>query len=377
MKRQLKIVFRADASLQIGIGHLMRCLTLADALKAQGAVCQFICREHPGNLIKFIRSKGYTTHALPQREPAGANSFAEGLTVSVPDPAHAHWLGATHQQDAVECESILATLQPDWLIVDHYALDSRWERALKAHYQKLMVIDDLADRRHDCDLLLDQNLGRQPSDYAQLVPGQCTVLAGPQYALLRPEFAALRKYSLERREKSRFQNLLITMGGVDQPNATGRVLETLKQCLLPDDCRISVVMGASAPWLEQVRVCAAGMPRPTEVLVNVSDMAQRMADCDLAIGAAGSTSWERCCLGVPALMVILADNQTAIGKALHCSEAAILVCSITDEQFKANCLAAFSKLMGADSRLEKMSQAAANITNGLGCDEVVRWLLEK
>ena len=186
----MKITFRTDASLQIGTGHVMRCLTLADALAARGAYCQFICRAHDGNLIEFIRRKGLTAHPLP----AGA-----ALPRSPTDPTHAAWLGATQAEDAEACAPILAAQRPDWLIVDHYALDARWERALAPHYRKLMVIDDLADRPHSCDLLLDQTFGRDAADYRPLVPADCRLLCGSHYALLRPEFAALRPYSLQRR----------------------------------------------------------------------------------------------------------------------------------------------------------------------------------
>lgn len=301
------IAFRTDASLQIGTGHVMRCLTLADALTAKGAQCHFICREHPGHLIDFIRNKGHVVSVLPvaRMEEAGVETNGP-VTASTP---HAAWLGATQTQDAEACAPMLAALRPDWLIVDHYALDATWERALAPHCAKLMVIDDLADRPHVCDLLLDQTYGRDEADYRQQVPATCRLLCGAQYALLRPEFAALRPYSLQRRAQPALRELLITMGGVDKDNAAGAVLEALRTCPLPTDCRVTVVMGATAPWLEAVETLAQAMPWPTRVLVGVSDMAQLMADSDLAIGAAGATTWERCCLGLPTIAVALADNQ--------------------------------------------------------------------
>lgn len=362
----MKIAFRADASLQMGSGHIMRCVTLADALKQRGAECHFLCRDHPGHLVELVRGKGHVVHVL---------NCEQDSPIDPEGPAHAAWLGATQEQDVQACLPILQALQPDWLIVDHYALDIRWEERLRPFCRRLMVIDDLADRVHQCDMLLDQNLGREPADYARLVPSDCIVLAGPQYALLRPEFAALREYSLERRQQPKMQNLLITMGGVDQPNATGKVLEALKHGTLPDDIRIDVVMGAKAPWLEKVREIAREMPWPTNVLVNVTDMAQRMADCDLAIGAAGSTSWERCCLGVPALMAILADNQAAIGRALQRDGAAILIGTPDDPGFKERCSAVLSELVKDNEHLRAISWAAASITTGVGCDEITRRLL--
>ncbi|TNE86140.1 MAG: UDP-2,4-diacetamido-2,4,6-trideoxy-beta-L-altropyranose hydrolase [Gammaproteobacteria bacterium] len=362
------VAFRTDASLQIGTGHVMRCLTLADNLKKKGAKCHFICREHHGHLSELILSKGYTVHVLP---------CEGGNPVENEELDHAAWLGTTQGQDAQACRPILEVLQPDWLVVDHYALNILWEESLRPFCRRLMVIDDLADRTHLCDLLLDQNLGRKPADYAGLVPKECTVLVGPQYAMLRPEFAALREYSLERRKQSKLQNLLITMGGVDQSNATGKVLESLKQSSFSDNIRIDVVMGSKAPWLEEVKGIARDMPCPTDVLVSVTNMAQLMADSDLAVGAAGSTSWERCCMGLPTLTVILAENQVSIGQALQLSGAAKLVGAPFDAGFEERCSNALLDLMRSSDCLHVMSEVAADITNGVGCDRVARRLLSK
>lgn len=357
------IAFRADASLQIGTGHVMRCLTLAAALRDRGADCQFICRAHEGNLLDYIRSKGYITHTLPvgaapPRSPA--------------DLSHTHWLDATQAEDADVCAPILAAQRPDWLIVDHYALDARWERALAPHYRQLMVIDDLADRSHASDLLLDQTLGRKATDYQPLVPVDCTLLCGSQYALLRPEFAALRPYSLQRRARPVLRELLITMGGVDKDNATGQVLQALRNCPLPTDCRITVVMGATAPWLAEVREQAQDMPWLTKVLVGVNDMAKLMADSDLAIGAAGATSWERCCLGLPTIILVLAENQRKIAEAL--SEAG------ATHMFEASKLENQSLIDPKWLKplsLGTMSAAAASITDGLGVNHVIKTLTDK
>ena len=360
----MTVAFRADASLDIGIGHVMRCLTLAEALHARGATCHFICREHPGHLLDNIRKRGFTAYALPLCEPDELSQDATETS----QPAHAHWLGCDWQTDARRTGEILSTLKPDWMVVDHYALDTRWEETLKVHYKKLLVIDDLADRSHACDLLLDQNLGRAAVDYANLVPEHCTVLTGPRFALLRPEFAALREYSLQRRESPALKHLLITMGGVDQPNATGQVLEALKTCPLPADCKITVVMGSKAPWLGQVREIAATMPWPTEVRHDISDMAQVMADSDLAIGAAGSTSWERCSLGLPALIVVLAENQWAGARALLTAGAALLVGEAS--AIRQQLMPALAPLL-SDELLVNMSRCASNITNGQGSTRVV------
>jgi UDP-2,4-diacetamido-2,4,6-trideoxy-beta-L-altropyranose hydrolase len=371
----MKAAFRVDASLQIGSGHVMRCLTLAEALRAHGAQCHFISRAHPGNLLELIRQRGFAVTALSvELPPPPVNTQA----ASEPNKelVHASWLGCDWHTDAEQTRAILTKLQPDWLVVDHYALDQRWEAALRPYYQQLLVIDDLADRLHQCDLLLDQNLGRQSKDYASLVPAQCKVRAGPQYALLRPEFAALRDYSLQRRQQPALKQVLITMGGLDQFNATGQVLQTLKDCTLPQDCRISVVMGLQSPWLQQVGAQAQDMPWPTEVLLNISDMAQRMADSDLAIGAAGSTSWERCCLGLPTLMVVLADNQRLGAQALQETHAALLIGNVNDIAMK---LPLAINASASPHRLQKMITATAAITDGRGVDKVSKamWVLNE
>ncbi|AHL32976.1 polysaccharide biosynthesis protein [Pseudomonas brassicacearum] len=368
----MKVVFRADASQQIGTGHVMRCLTLADALNARGAECSFICRAHPGNLIEFIRSKGYPVHSLPFSCPQEVSLLVTNKAGGGAELAHTAWLGTSLEHDVAECAVILGELNTDWLVVDHYALDARWEVALKRHCRKLMVIDDLADRPHQGDLLLDQTFGRNPEDYALWVPATCTLLCGSQYALLRPEFAELRPYSLARRRDAQLRHLLITMGGVDKDNATGQVLYALQSCELPANCRITVVMGATAPWLTEVRQRAEQMPWPTDVRVNVGDMAQLMADSDLAIGAAGSTSWERCCLGLPTVLIVLADNQQQVAKGLE-QAGAVYVLQRT-QRIAEHLPQALASLSSSTAFRTAMSQAAQRIADGNGMATVIQYL---
>lgn len=366
----MQVLFRTDASLQIGIGHVMRCLTLADALAARGAACQFICRAHEGNLNEFIRKEGYVTHVLPEAPETGTGSVVPRPDTSVLDLAHSAWLDATQGEDAEACAPILAAQGADWLIVDHYALDARWERALAPHYHKLMVIDDLADRSHACVLLLDQTFGRETTDYRPLVPDACSLLCGSQYALLRPDFAALRTYSLQRRTQPVLRELLITMGGVDKGNATGQVLQALRNCPLPADCRVTVVMGETAPWQEEVRKQAKDMPMLTRVLVGVSDMAQLMADSDLAIGAAGATSWERCCLGLPTIMLVLAENQLKVAQGLQWSGGAKLISLVQGATTQLREL--LVPFIADPVQLLRMSECAAAIVDGAGADAVAQ-----
>lgn len=365
VKRATKVVFRVDASLLIGSGHVIRCLTLAEAMKVQGAECHFITRTHPGHLSELIRNRGFSVFSLPLLNHSPSHNDNSD---SPREPFHSSWLSCDWQTDAYQTRIILDNLTPDFLLVDHYALDYRWESELRSCSNQLIVIDDLADRPHECDLLLDQNLGRDCQDYINLVPSSCHILVGSQYAILGPDFSALRSYSLQRRQKPVIKSLLISMGGVDQSNFTGQILQVLKSCSLPADFRITVVMGPRAPWVDQVRAQAKNMSVPTEVLVNINDMAQRMADSDLAIGAAGSTSWERCCLGLPSLMFVLADNQCAIAEALHNAGASITLDSLSDLPVK------LKSLLADPSLLHDMSIAASNIVNGFGTDQILAHL---
>lgn len=345
----------------------MRCLTLALALAAKGAECEFICREHPGALIDFVRSKGFVVHTLRAGEVCSeASQSPSGL-------AHAHWLGASQEDDAAACASILQGRRPNWIVVDHYALDASWEVVLKACCDGLMVIDDLADRRHECDLLLDQTFGRSVRDYRSWVPHGCRLLCGSQYALLRPEFAQLRTHSLLRRAEPELKRLLITMGGVDKDNATGAVLAALRSSVLPPECCLTVVMGAVSPWLKEVQDQALTMPWRTEVLVGVADMGKLMSESDLAIGAAGSTSWERCCLGVPTIMLVTAPNQIDVACNLVKAKAAMLIAM---DQSIVKTLPELIKSMLSPKSLFATSQAAAKIVDGRGADVIVA-LLER
>lgn len=363
----MRIAFRADASVQIGTGHVMRCLTLADALRAQGHECFFICRDHPGNLSEVIAQRGFELYLLSQEMRALHSTGSEDAAT----PEHAQWLGVPWQHDAEQTLNALNGQKTDWLVVDHYALDARWERRVGAHANKIMVIDDIADRPHECQLLLDQNLGRKAQDYNGLLPETCTRLIGPHYALLRPEFAELREASLERRQTPKLERILITLGGVDQDNVTSQVLGALAQSPLPPETELDIVMGASAPALEQVRRQAETLPYRATVGVNVTDMAKRMCTADFCIGAAGSTSWERCCLGLPTVTMVLAENQKEAAEAIARQGAAFVIKNTEHLQTELDCLLTDNQLA---EKLVAMSKAGTSLVDGLGCQRVINHL---
>lgn len=303
----LQVIFRTDASRIIGTGHVMRCLNLAGALVGRGAEVSFICRKHEGHLCDLIEERGFTVHRLP----APAKEFEAGTT-----PAHAAWLGATWQEDAGQAGAAIKTLsaKPNWLVVDHYALDSRWEQALRPLVDKILVIDDLADRAHDCDLLLDQNLfADMQTRYATKVPEDCHLLLGPEYALLQPIYAELHDRIPPR--EGTVKRILISFGGADRDNLTGRVLAAFLSLNCPD-LDVDVVISDSSPYAPDIRAQAAGHAN-IHLHSNLPTLAPLMAKADLAIGAAGTTSWERLCLGLPTLVVTLAENQQPIADELQ------------------------------------------------------------
>lgn len=359
----LKVVFRTDASITIGTGHVMRCLTLAKALEDKGADVQFICRDHVGNLIERIHQEGFVVHTLITR--SGHSEQTESK--EAPKLFHSEWLDVTQQQDANDCHSILKEIQPDWLVVDHYSIDQAWQKILKPNYQNLMVIDDLGDRQHICDLLLDQNYGATADKYQSLVPEHCKILSGAQYALLRPEFAKWRQVSLKRREhEQKVKSILITLGGVDPDNYTGKILHQLAKTELNPNIEITVVMGTTAPHFETVKQQAESMNTKTHVKTNVINMAELMANADLAIGAAGATTWERCCLGLPTIQLVIAENQRQIAQALAKDHAIKLLDHV--EQLPI-------LLETAHHWTDELSRQSSKACDGLGCQRVVKQLL--
>lgn len=364
----MRIAFRVDASLQIGTGHVMRCLTLADSLRACGGECIFVCRVHGGHLSDYIIRRGYQVIKLPLMR----SSFDPKLNSG----DHIDWLGTDWATDAVHTrEGLLSrnrNQKLDWLVVDHYSLDYRWERTLGTITQHVMVIDDIVDRQHDCDVFLNQNLGYCKTDYLGIINADALTLIGPEYALLRPEFTELRSQSLARRVVPHLRSLLITMGGIDKDNTTGQVLNALKACNMPRNLNITVVMGVNSLWLERVKLQAKCMPRPTQVLVDVENMAQLMADSDLAIGAAGSTSWERCCLGLPTIQMAIAANQKPIADALNRSGSVI---DINTKKVMQNLPSIFSDNINVET-LRAMSICAQSITSGVGTKLVTQHLVK-
>ncbi len=354
-----KVVFRCDSSKEIATGHVMRCLTLADELARRGAEVLFICRPLEGNITGFIRKKGHKVYLI-------ADACKHGKFEQSEDSG---WRRYEWQRDAKETKDVLNKIKPvQWLIVDHYALDYRWEVQLRLCVEKIIVIDDLANRKHDCDLLLDQNLyPDMETRYAGLVPPHCQTLLGPEYALLRPEFYKARREL--KPSEGRVKRILVFMGGSDPNNQTLKVLEAIKM-LDRKELTVDVVVGGSNKNREQIeRYCSA--LANFHFYYQVHSMAELMARADLAIGAGGVTTWERCCLGLPSIVMSLAPNQDGLSKVVASMGASVYL-----GRASAMSMERLSRELWhvmTDSKLmQSMSVGGKKLVDGYGVERVLK-----
>lgn len=353
----MKVVFRVDASVQMGTGHLMRCLTLAEALRARGVQTHFICREHVGNLIALLQQKTMPISVLPA--PA-IKDTAHGEDYSV-------WLGVTQTEDAEQTIKALNGKKPDWLVADHYGLDMDWEKRLRPHVGRLMVIDDLANRHHDCDVLLDQNYSAEGEQrYSNFVTPLCKVLLGPSYALLRKEFQTMRE-RLEPRAHELKKILVFFTAGDDQ----GETLKAMQGIELfgKVEC-VDVVVGQSNP--SNIEISKKCDELRWGYHCQVDYMPKLIAQADLVIGAGGSSNWERCALGAPALVVILAANQAPIAQAL--GRAGVIYNLGWSHDLQATDYANALNTLDHD-RLAAMSEKALALVDAKGADRIADVLL--
>lgn len=357
----MNCLFRVDSSLQIGTGHVMRCLTLADELSRKGANVYFVCRAFSANLCELIESRGYWVHRLPLESQ-------EDESVNVAGLKHAHWLGCKWQVDAEQTAAVIAALEKniDWLIVDHYAIDYRWETYLNPYVGKILVIDDLADRRHHGDLLLDQNLFIDMSTrYTGLINAKCYPLLGPVYALLRPSFAQERKK--KKNHDTGVRRILVFFGGIDLTNETAKAIEAI--CGINEkDIQVDVIVGKDNPYKEQIyKACN----EHSQFIFHsqVENMAERMAKADLALGAGGTATWERCCVGLGTLVIAVADNQVEMAKCVHQTGAAIFI-GRSEDISSDDILRAFDTIIQNPELLVEMRKKAMNVVDGKGVERV-------
>jgi UDP-2,4-diacetamido-2,4,6-trideoxy-beta-L-altropyranose hydrolase len=238
-------------------------------------------------------------------------------------------------------------------------------------------LDDLANRNHRADVLVDQNLGRTADDYRHLVPPSCEVLTGSRYAMLRRDFLKYRESSLQRRTDGSLSSVLISFGGADSENVTGQVLGSIMDMGLHQSLgSLVVVLGAQSGWKEETAAMIAELGGRARLLCGVDNMAEVMSGSDLSIGGGGTTAWERCCLGLPSLLLSIADNQTSICESLDEAGAALYLGDARSPEWHRRFSEVLEDLIRYPDRLAAMSRRARAICDGLGADRLVGRIVE-
>jgi len=348
----MKVVFRVDASQFIGSGHVMRCLVLAEALRFDGHTVVFATREQTSDLNTFINNKGFELIHLMQ--PATWQTPKNTADYEA-------WLQVSEDQDYQDFVSKVVNV--DLVIVDHYGLNALWHKKVKQTLKcKLMVIDDLV-RLHNADIVLDQTLNRCQKEYTDLHP--CLALTGTDFALLKPDFKHVRE-SLLKKQSPQKHTLLISMGGIDQPNASLNVLNALKN--EAQKLPTTVLLSKRSPSYEQVKLFALSNNEWVEHIEFVEDMPNFMSKYSIMIGAPGSTSWERACLGIPSIIVPIADNQKNIAQQLADANA-VKVVELNDIKTEL-----FSALQDIITQWKSYSRHNLALCDGLGCKRTIKQL---
>ena len=366
-----RVLIRCDASLSIGSGHVIRCRTLARVLKARGANVSFLCRRQPGDLISILEAE-FTVLELPSLPLVSC----EGL---VGRKLYAAWLGCSQLHDAEACLAILSRSYPyipDWIIVDHYGLDSTWHSMILKSFihtvtPKIFVIDDLADRSHHADLLLDQNFfGHSTHNrYKTLVPTHCRQFLGPHFSLLSPEYEILHPLVPVRTDLRR---VLVFFGGVDPDNYTSRSIKILMDPAF-SHLSVDVVLGIHSPHRQAVAKLVSQRPSTT-LHAPLPSLAGLITRADLGIGAGGTTVWERACLKLPSLIIPIAANQLEGSLALEQHSCLMLLSNNDiDVSLRNNLL----RLIADHALLSALSLESSKLVDGKGSSILCEQLLQR
>ena len=352
----MRVAIRADSSAVVGAGHVMRDIALAQELAARGAKVCFVCRQIVEAQLEVIRRNGFALALLPGTDD-GSILLAD----------HSSWLGASWQRDVEETlAAVDAAGGVDWLIVDHYSLNAAWHSRMRTAGCRIAVIDDLADREYDCDLLVDQGIGADPvARYRGRVPRAALVLCGSRFALLRAEFREALK--LRGARDGQVRRVLVSYGGIDRAGETLKALSVLAGLESPPAA--DVVIGAANPHRDEIEIRAAALPF-VRLHVDTLRMAELTSQSDLAFGNAGGSALERCCLGLPSIVTVSAANQEQGAQALRKTGAALVLGNASEvsvEQLRT----ALIGLMALPSTVRSMGDHAVAICDGEGARRVV------
>lgn len=363
------IGIRVDASIKMGTGHAFRMLTLARKLESNGHEIVFICRKLRGNLINFIK-ESFNVISLP--EPEGEDTHNIHC-------AHGNWLEVPYQTEIAQVKNVvfhylssLPQTKLDWLIIDHYAIDESFQVALKPLSCRILQIDDLADRVHDVDMLLDQNyysLGE--SRYDAYLPSYTKRLCGPKYALLRDEFCESRKHLLKYTQRLSKRKVVLFFGGIDWANETSKALRGLLS--VDSDDHLDVIVGVNNPHKQQLQtLCVENKARVT-LHVQVKNMMDFFSDAYLYVGAVGATTWERCLLALPGIVCSVADNQTQLAKDLHEINGHFYL-GLNTELSSQDYALAYKRIISQKKHLLNQSSICGELVDGKGGERVIEHL---
>ena len=358
----MKILFRTDSSINIGAGHVSRCIVLAKKMRELGAECTFVCRDFTGHLGREITALGFELILLK-----AVFIYPSDETVPNQNNQYAEWLGVSESVDLAQTQAAISGRYFDWCIIDHYAIGKNWETAIRKTCQSVMVIDDLCDRLHDCDLLLNQNFGKSHQHrYRKLIGFQADLLLGPRYALLRECFASARSNVSRSFHDNR--SIFICMGGMDNGNFTADVIDTIKNSGLLG-VNVDVVIGRQNPNSNAVKILCRQLN--FNFHIQPLNFVHLMSTATLSIGSSGVMSWERCCLGLPSVTIAVARNQVQIGQELAAAGATIFVGRSWDGVLS-TLNDVVVDLLNQPVLLETMSANAYKLVDGLGVDRVAR-----
>lgn len=334
----MNVVFRCDSGLEIGTGHVLRCLALAHALREQNHRVDFVVASISDGLRLRLESKGFSIFGVGS--PRGS------------------------LDDANELIRIASNRQANWIITDGYHFRTEYQRLIKKNDFKLMCIDDIADCEYVSDIILNQNPGFSSKDY--IAADYSKFLLGQKYILLRPEFLNAKPIVKDFFDPSK--RVLVTMGGADKDNLTAKTMEAVKTI---ENLEIMVLIGSANPHKDEISTCAEKFPVMPQIITDIENVVPYMLTTDIAIHAAGTTSWELAYLGIPSISYVLAENQLPVASKLKDSGFSIYMG--WSHEFSAKELSfQVSELANNPGRLAKMSRSGQTLVDGLGIKRILR-----
>ena len=347
----MNIAIRVDSSQVIGTGHVMRCLVLGHELRSRGCKVFFVCRYFANYMKSRLLAAGFTVFSLNGGSAPNIESNCD------------NWIGVTQEVDAKETIEVCSDLNLDWIIVDHYSLSAKWESIVVSFLcAKVVVIDDLCDRPHMATILVDPGYLRCPVSYRPLVPVDCDLLVGAEYALLQARYSELRSATVLAQRKNSLNSILVSLGGADVKNYSQVVLEHIDRYCAERDIEITLVVGSSNPWVENLVVCIERLKAKVALVIDAPNLADLILRSDLGICTPSTTSLEFCCMGVPMILLRTASNQEYLARSYVSNG----VCLLANNYNEITIL-----LDEFESYANVMRKNCFKVTDGLGAKRVV------